>query len=108
MVKFVISPARFIEACTVMEYVNILLGNMGGQMTALPKFLVDENNKYVVEVVHNEDGDPVEFKNLDLTNDYMNKIGINRFEKLRKELTEAAKNIVNPPKGGDSSKQAPP
>lgn len=69
-------------------------------MKALPKMLVDEKGEYIVKVIYNEDGDPIEFQGLDIANPIMDGIGVKRFEKLRNELTEAAKNIVNPPSGG--------
>jgi len=69
-------------------------------MSVIPKMLVNEQDEYVVKVISNEDGDPVSFENLTEANAQMEKIGLKRFDKLRKEITEAAKNIVNPPKGG--------
>jgi len=100
MIKFKVSTERFIEACTMTEYIGVVVGNLGSQMKALPKMLIDEKGEYVVKVTQNEDGDPIEFENMDKANLAMEGIGIKRFEKLRKELTEAAKNIVNPPSGG--------
>lgn len=107
MIKFVITPSRFVEACTMVEYIGVVVGNLGSQMSALPKMLVDENGKYIVEVSHNEDGDPIEWKNLKEANELLNGIGIKRFEKLKKELTEAARQIVNPQNGGDSTRPSP-
>lgn len=105
MIKFVISPERFAEACSLTEYVGILVGNIGSQMQALPKFLVDDKDKYVVEIVLDSEGDIAEVKNLAKANARMINISVPRFERLRKELTEAAKNIVNPQSGGDLNKQ---
>jgi len=100
MIKFVISSERFADVCTVTEYIGVLVGNLGAQMKVLPRMLVDSDGKYIVEVVLNEDGDPSEYKNLEKAEKIIDGIGLKRFEKLRSELTEAAKNIVNPPKGG--------
>lgn len=100
MIKFVISGERFAQACTVTEYIGVVVGNIGSQMAVLPKMLVDDSGKYIVEIVHDLEGDIAEVKNLEKANALMNKLSVTRFEKLRKELTEAAKNIVNPPNGG--------
>lgn len=64
---------------------------------------VVKDGEYIVEIVTNEDGDVVETKYMDEANRMMDAAGITprRFEKLRKELTEAAQNIVNPPSGRD-------
>jgi hypothetical protein len=100
MIKFKISAERFADACTVTEYIGVVVGNLGQQMRVLPKMLVDDNDSYIVEIVHDSEGDISELKNMDLANEIMNKVSVKRFEKLCKELTEASKNIVNPPKGG--------
>lgn len=100
MIKFVISAERFAQACTVMEYLGVVVGNIGSQMAVLPKMLVDEKGNYIVEVIHDSEGDIAEAKNIEKANAMLNKLSVTRFEKLRKELTEAAKNIVNPPNGG--------
>lgn len=100
MIKFVISAERFTDACTVLEYAGVVVGNLGRQMQVLPKMLVDDQGNYIVEIVHDSDGDIAEMKNMDKANKIMEGISVKRFEKLCKELTEAAKNIVNPPKGG--------
>ena len=96
------------EVCTVPEYLGVFVGSLHAQMAVLPRMLTDDKGKYIIEVKHNEDGDPIEYKNVAKAEAIMNKIGIPRFEKLRKELTEAARNIVNPPNGGESIKQSPP
>jgi hypothetical protein len=107
MIRFVITSQRFIEACTVTEYIGVLVGSMAAQMAVLPRMLVDDKGNYIVQITHNEDGDPVEYKNVSKAEKIMDKIGVPRFEKLRKELTEAAKGIVNPPTGDDSTKPPP-
>jgi hypothetical protein len=99
MLRFLISAERFAEACTVTEYIGVIIGNVGSQMAVLPKMLVDENGKYIVEIVHDAEGDILEARNMDVANKRLNSLSVTRFEKLRKQLTEAAKNIVNPPKG---------
>lgn len=97
--KFVISAERFADACTVTEYLGVVVGNIASQMKVLPKMLVDDNGNYIIEVILDSDGDVTETKNIEIANGMMEKISVRRFEKLRKELTEAARNIVNPPNG---------
>lgn len=105
MIKFVISSERFAEACTVTEYIGVVVGNLGAQMKVLPKMLVDKDNKYIVEIIHDEEGDIAEAKKIIEASAVLENISVTRFEKLRKELTEAAKSIVNPPNGRDSKGQ---
>ena len=129
MIKFVISAERFADACSVPDYLGVLMGRMGNQMNVLPRMVVavgehkiikkatakgavDEvlkvvqDGEYIVEIVVNDDGDIVETKYLDEANRMMDEAGITprRFTKLREQLSEAAKNIVNPPSGKDSNK----
>lgn len=110
MVKFKISAERFQEVCTVPEYIGVLMGGVGSQMAALPKMLLDDNGNYIVKVIVDEDGDIKEYQNLSDANKRMDdaNISITRLAKLGKELTEAARNIVNPPKGGSLTKPTPP
>lgn len=106
------------------EYLGVFVGSMASQMAVLPRMLVAEKQivikgkdkptrtiapgEYIIKVLHNEDGDPTEYHDVPTAEIIMNKIGITRFEKLRKELTEAARNIVNPPNGGESTKPNTP
>lgn len=99
MIKFVITPQRFADACSLLEYSGVLMGNIGYQMMALPKMLVDDKGEYVVKVTHDSEGDVEKVEGLAAANERMKNISIPRFEKLRRELTEAARNIVNPPSG---------
>lgn len=119
MIKFKISGERFADACSVTDYLGVILGRMGNQFNILPRMIVANgehkirdtkgeilktvlDGEYIVEVVLNEDGDILETKYLDEAQRMLDAAGITprRFEKLRKELTEAARNIVNPPNGG--------
>jgi len=104
VVKFKITAERVSVAATVPEYIGALMGNIASQMSLLPKLVVDDKENYIVEIVHDEDGDIAEAKNLTRAQARMNNITPARFEKLRDELREALKAIVNPPKGGDSKK----
>lgn len=124
MIKFVISGERFADACSVTDYLGVILGRMGNQFNILPRMIVAvgtheiknakgevlkvvQDGEYIVEVVLNDDGDIIETKYLDEAQRLLDKAGITprRFEKLRKQLTEAARDIVNPPSGGDSTKR---
>lgn len=107
MIKFRITPERVAEAASVIDYIGSLQGNIGSQMRLLPKLVIDKDGQYIVEIVHDEDGDILEFKNLDAANLLMDKITPARFEKLRGELQEALRNMVNPTNGGGSVKPSP-
>ena len=100
MIKFVITPARFADACTVSEYIGVVVGNIGSQMRVLPKMIANDDGSYLVKITHDEDGDIASMEGLDEAMKRIEGISARRFEKLRGELTEAAKSIVNPPNGG--------
>jgi hypothetical protein len=101
MIKFAISAERFAQACSLTEYIGVLVGNVGSQMSALPKMLVDDKGAYIVTVTLDDEGDIKELQNVDKAQAMMTSISIPRFEKLRKEITQAARDIVNPTNGKD-------
>lgn len=108
-IQFKISAERFIDVCSVTEYLGVLAGMPGSQFSALPKFLLDDHGKFIVLAIHDEEGDIKEYKNLPEAQARMDKanLSIPRFEKLKQELTKAARDIVNPPKGEGSTKPSP-
>lgn len=108
MIKFKITTERCLEAASVPEYIGAITGNIGAQMKILPKFLINDDGEYLVQVVLDDDGDILECKNLNAAMDRMNSLTPARFEKLRKEVAEAFKNIVNPPKGEGSKPRSSP
>lgn len=125
MIRFKINADRFADACTINDYLGVTIGKLTSQLLVLPKMVVavgehkiikkstikgepDEvlkivpDGEYIVEVVLNEDGDIKEAKFLDEAQRMIEVAGITprRLSNLCKELTEASKNIVNPPNGG--------
>lgn len=99
MIKFKISAERIEQTASVNEYVGVLAGNLFYQMRLLPKMILNDNGEYVVKAQIDEDGDPL-LENMDKALAMMDKINVKRFDRLRKELTEAVRLIVNPPNAG--------
>ena len=104
MIKFLITPERFSEACSIIEYVNTLNGSEETIVRIAPRFIVDKDNKYLVEIVHDEDGDIVSYENLNTAFVEIGTVTPKRLEKLIDEFMEAAKAIVNPTNGKGSNK----
>lgn len=101
MLKFKISGERFAEAANTLEYLTITNGrNRDVAIRMLPRFLLDENNEYIVKIKLDDDGDILEFENQTDALMKMTVITPNRLGKLADELMEAAKAIVNPQTGG--------
>ena len=44
MIKFVISAERFADACSLPDYLGVILGRMGNQLNVLPKMIVAVGN----------------------------------------------------------------
>lgn len=126
MIKFKISGERFADACSLPDYLGVIAGRMGNQIRVLPAMVVAvgkheikdkdgnilktvQDGEYIVEIVTDSEGDIVERRYIDEANALMDKAEITprRFTKLCAELTEAARNIVNPPSGEDSDKPSP-
>lgn len=99
MIKFLITPARFAEACGIIEYLNASAGDRETVFFIAPRFVLNEAGEYVVKVTYDDDGDIKEFTNLKEAQKRMALIPPQRLEKLVKEFREAAKSIVNPPNG---------
>jgi hypothetical protein len=102
--KFKITPERVAECATISEYLGALNGNIGLMMLMLPKLAIDDKGNYIVDVVLDDDGDIVELKNIDEARGVLLKITPKRFKKLAEEISEAMKEIVNPPNSRDLSK----
>lgn len=100
MIKFKITPARFAEACNILDYLNASAGSVESVIRIAHRFVVDAEGEYIVKVVLDEDGDITTFENVEVALTEMTKVTPKRLEKLTKEFTEAAKAIVNPPKEG--------
>lgn len=101
MLKFKITPERFAEATNILEYLTLTgNGNRDLAYRIIPRFLLDENGEYVVTVKLDEDGDIQNFENYSAAMLKMTSVNPKRLERLKDELTEAAKAIVNPPNTG--------
>lgn len=102
MIKVLISPERIADTSSVNEMLGVMVGNVVYQMRMLPK-MIQKDGEYVVGCVIDEDGDPI-LSDVDKASAMLDNINPKRFDKLRTELTEAVKLIVNPPKGGGLNK----
>jgi hypothetical protein len=99
VIKFLVTPERFAEACNVIEYLNASAKIKETAVRILPRFVVDEQDEYIVKVTLDADGDIAQFDGLDAAFLKMASITPKRLEKLIDQLCEAAKGIVNPPSG---------
>lgn len=100
MVKFKITPARFAEACSILDYLGASNGSREAVTRIAHRFVVDANDEYIVKVILDEDGDIKEFENGGEALLQMAKVTPKRLEKLIHEFSEAARAIVNPPSAG--------
>ena len=107
MVKFKITPERFSEACSILQYLGVMNGNAGVVVAIAPRFIVDEQDNYIVKVTLDEEGDIENLENMDQALTSLALVTPKRLEKLIDEFAEAANSIVNPtrPKAGDSQKE---
>ena len=101
MIKFRVTPERFAEACNVIEYLNASAKIRETAVRILPRFVVDEQDEYIVKVTLDDDGDIQSFDGLDIAFTKLAAITPKRLEKLTDQLCEAARAIVNPPNAGD-------
>lgn len=99
MIKFLITPDRFAEACNVIEYLNASGNNLGTAIRIAPRFIVNAEGEYIIKPVLDDDGDIASYENSEEALMLLANITPKRLEKLSKELMEAAKAIVNPPSG---------
>jgi hypothetical protein len=97
--KFNITPQRVAEACNIIEYINLTLKDRGTVMSIAPRFVVDENGEYSMTIKHDEDGDIESMEGYAVALVAMAQTTPKRLEKLINEFCEAARAIVNPPKG---------
>lgn len=103
MIKFRITPSRFAEACSILEYLAVMGGSRDTIINIAPRFILDQDGEYVVGVQYDADGDISGFENTKAALLAMASITPKRLEKLSDEFREAAKTIVDPPKGGGSN-----
>lgn len=100
MIKFKVTPERFAEACSILDYIGATAKNHGVIIRIAPRFILDEKDEYIVKVICDEDGDIASLENNEIALLLMTKVTPKRLEKLVNEFCEAAKAIVNPTNGG--------
>jgi hypothetical protein len=100
VIKFKITAERFAEACNVIEYLNASASIKETAVRILPRFIVDGDEQYIVKVTLDEDGDIASLDGYQEAFSQLAAITPKRLERLIKELSEAARAIVNPPKEG--------
>ena len=106
MVKFKITPERFAEACSILQYLSVISKNEGVVISVAPRFIVDDKDEYIVKVNLDEDGDIESLENMDKALEKLSLVTPKRLEKLVQEFSEAANSIVNGnPTKGDSPKE---
>ena len=99
MIKFLITPERFAEACNVIEYLNASAKVRDTIVRIAPRFIVNADSEYLVKVNLDDDGDIASFEGYDEAFTKMAAITPKRLERLIVEFSEAARAIVNPPNG---------
>lgn len=99
-VKFKITPSRVAEVCNIAEYLLLDGGSKDTAIRVANRFVVNKDGEYIVKVVYDDDGDIKEFQGMAEAFQVMASVTPQRMEKLAKEMTEAVKNIVNPPSAG--------
>lgn len=103
MLKFKVTPERFTEVASILEYIAITQVNRDVALKLLPRFLLNDEGEYMVTVTLDDDGDITNMENINEAFMKMSAITPKRLEKLAQELAEAAKAIVNPPNAGGSN-----
>jgi len=99
-IKFKITPGRIAEACNITEYLLISNGHRETVIRVLPRFVLDEEEKYIVEVKVDSDGDVTSYEGLTKAFGRMSSVTPKRLDKLAEEFAEAVKDIVNPQNAG--------
>jgi len=99
-IKFKITPGRIAEACSITEYLLINNGHRETVIRVLPRFVLDDEGKYIVTVNVDSDGDITSYDGLAQSFSRMSNVTPKRLDKLAGEFAEAVKDIVNPPNAG--------
>lgn len=100
MIRFKISADRMAEACNILEYLALTGGSIETSIRVAPRFMLGDSEEYIVKIVLDEDGDIASMDGLSDAFARMSAVTPKRLEKLGKELTEAAKALISPLKGG--------
>lgn len=101
MIKIKITSDRFAEATSVVEYLSLTAKNRNLAVRLIPRFVLDDNDEYIVKVNLDQDGDIQSFDNMAEALGKLTAVTPKRLEKLIDELMEAAVNVVNPTNGRD-------
>lgn len=95
------NPERLATACTVLEKMLIEQGNDAVIARVIPRF-AKKDGEYLVKVHVDDDGDLTEFEYEETSfQQILSVVTPKRLGKLKRELMEAAKAVVNPPNGED-------
>lgn len=97
--KFKVTPERVAEACGYVEYLNLLTKDRQTVFRIAPRFAIDKNGEYSMQVEYDEDGNISKLIGYTDTLAAMAQVTPKRLEKLIDELCEAAQNVVNPQNG---------
>ena len=97
--KFKVTPERVSEACGYIELMNLSTGDRSTAYRVAPRFALEPDGEYSMRVEYNADGDIEKFVGYEDTLVSISQVTPKRLETLIAELCEAARNVVNPPKG---------
>lgn len=86
------------EVCGIIEYLNLSAADKETVIRVAPRFVVNDKGEYMVQPIYDADGDIEKLEFFDETLVAMRQVTPKRLEKLTKELSEAARAVVNPPK----------
>lgn len=96
---FVVTPERVREACGYMELMNLMMNERSTAFRLAPRFAVEDTDEYSMTIEYDDNGLISKFVGYEDTLISIAQVNSNRLEKFIDELCEAARNVVNPPKG---------
>lgn len=99
-IKFNITPGRIAESCNITEYLLISNGHKETIIRVLPRFVLGDDGKYIVEVKVDDEGDIISHEGLNKAFVRMSAVTPKRLDKLTAEFDKAVKEIVNPQNAG--------
>lgn len=106
MIKFNITSERFAEACSILDYLGVTNGSKDAIVRIAHRFVTGKDGEFIVKVVYDEDGDIERFENTEIALLLLKQVTPKRLERLINEFSEAARQIVDPPKGGGLKEQS--
>lgn len=99
MIKIRITSDRFAECTSIIEYLAITAKNRDLAVRLVPRFVLNEQDEYIVKVKLDPDGDIESFEGMSDALKKLTAVTPKRLEKLIDELMEAAQSVVNPTNG---------